>query len=833
MRFKASLLLLLIGLLSDCLFAQETRVSGKITDANTGDPVPFVNVVFKGTSIGITTDFEGRYNLATTTPTDTLVASYVGYKAKRKVVKIGVSQTINFQLEEDVVSLQEVVILAGENPAWSILRNAVDNKNKHDKRNLSAYEYDTYTKIEIDIDNMTDKFREKKIMKKITQVMDSVEQLAGEDGNPVLPLFISESVSKLYFRDNPNLKKEHILKSKITGIGVEDGTLVTQVIGSSFQEYNFYQNWLSILGKEFVSPIADVWRLYYDFDLSDSLMVGGHYCYRLDFIPRSEQELAFTGTIWITKEEYALKQVDVTINKQANLNFIEKIKIQQELEVTSSGHWLPSKNRLLVDIGQINDKAAGMLAKFYTSNRKPVINQPKEPSFYANPILLDERARLNETESAWDTLRHDPLSETEKSVYRMIDTLQNIPVVKTYVDVLKVVLNGYYKTGKVYVGPYLGLVAYNNIEGLRLQGGGYTNINFSDKWVLGGQLAYGFKDEKIKYSAYIQNILSRDRWTTMTFRVRRDITRIGIDDDLLSDNPLFLVATQWGNIRRGYYYDESRFDFKRELFRGFSQRVSMRYWTFNPTYNFGYYEDGSDPSSPVLETFKSAELTLEARYAKDEIFVQNDNDRISLGTVKWPVITLTYTHGFEGLFGSDFEFDKVRLAVSKRIKSGPLGVGYTRITGEYVFNTLPYPMLSLHLGNETSIYTKSVFNLMNFGEFISDRFISLQHRQHMEGFFFNKIPLLKKLKLREVATVNVVYGGMRDANKNLIAPVDPNGDPALLAGTLTAGKPYVELGYGVENILRFLRVDFIHRMTYLDNPGARSFGVLLSVQFTL
>ncbi len=833
MRFKASLLLLLIGLLSDCVFAQETRVSGKITDANTGDPVPFVNVVFKGTTIGITTDFEGRYNLATATPTDTLVASYVGYKAKRKVVKIGVSQTINFQLEEDVVSLQEVVILAGENPAWSILRNAVDNKNKHDKRNLSAYEYDTYTKIEIDIDNMTEKFREKKIMKKITQVMDSVEQLAGEDGNPVLPLFISESVSKLYFRDNPNLKKEHILKSKITGIGVEDGTLVTQVIGSSFQEYNFYQNWLSILGKEFVSPIADVWRLYYDFDLSDSLMVGGHYCYRLDFIPRSEQELAFTGTIWITKEEYALKQVDVTINKQANLNFIEKIKIQQELEVTSSGHWLPSKNRLLVDIGQINDKAAGMLAKFYTSNRKPVINQPKEPSFYANPILLDERARLNETESAWDTLRHDPLSETEKSVYRMIDTLQNIPVVKTYVDVLKVVLNGYYKTGKVYVGPYLGLVAYNNIEGLRLQGGGYTNMNFSDKWVLGGQLAYGFKDEKIKYSAYIQNILSRDRWTTMTFRVRRDITRIGIDDELLSDNPLFLVATQWGNIRRGYYYDESRFDFKRELFRGFSQRVSMRYWTFNPTYNFGYYEDGSDPSSPVLETFKSAELTLEARYAKDEIFVQNDNDRISLGTVKWPVISLTYTHGFEGLFGSNFEFDKLRLAVSKRIKSGPLGVGYTRITGEYVFNTLPYPMLSLHLGNETSIYTKSVFNLMNFGEFISDRFVSLQHRQHMEGFFFNKIPLLKKLKLREVATVNVVYGGMRDANKNLIAPVDSSGDPTLPAGTLIAGKPYVELGYGVENILRFLRVDFIHRMTYLDNPGARSFGVLLSVQFTL
>lgn len=216
-------------------FAQETVVSGKITDASSGDPLPFVNVFFDGTTIGVTSDFDGRFEIRTHTPTDTLVVSYIGYRVKKKYVEPGKTQVINFQLDEDVTRLQEFVFEAGENPAYAIMRKVVQNKPNNDKRKLRAYEYDTYTKIEIDVDNITEKFRQKKLVQKITQVLDSVERIAGEDGKPILPMFISESVSKLYYRDNPQLRMEHILKSKINGVGVEDGSLVTQFIGSSFQ----------------------------------------------------------------------------------------------------------------------------------------------------------------------------------------------------------------------------------------------------------------------------------------------------------------------------------------------------------------------------------------------------------------------------------------------------------------------------------------------------------------------------------------------------------------------------------------------------------------------
>lgn len=832
---KSTILYLVFVCSVFCATAQETVVKGKVIDSNSGDPIPFVNVLFKGTSIGTTTDFDGNYVLKTSNPKDTLLASYIGYKPRTKAITKGISQTVNFQLDEDITSLQEVVVLAGENPAFEILRKVVRNKKENDKRELTAYEYDTYTKIEVDVDNMSEKFRERKLIKKITQVLDSVERIAGEDGKPILPIFITESVSKLYFRSSPNSKFENILHSKVNGLGVEDGTTVTQLVGSSFQEYNFYQNWLNIVSKEFVSPIADGWRLYYDYDLVDSLYVGDDFCYRLDFFPRSPQELAFTGSMWITRDGFALKQVDASVGKQANLNFIEKIRIQQELEPSSLGPWLPVKNRVLIDVSELSANSAGMLAKFYTSNKNFVVNKPYDLSFYERPILLDEEARLNESdEKFWDTLRHEPLTETEQNVYKMIDTLRNIPIIRTYTDVIKIVLDGYIKAGKIEYGPYLGFVSYNNIEGLRIMPGFKTNYAFNKKWTFGAQVGYGFLDEEFKYSFYAKQILSKKRWTTWNVRVRRDLGRVGFDDEAVGDNVLLLASQRWGTFRRGFYFDESRLSFQRELFKGFNQKITFKHSTFDPAFNFGYYEDPNDIiNSPINTKYSTAEVILESRYARDELFLQNDNERLSLGTVRWPVITVRYTRGIKGVAESDFEYNKVRLMFEKGTRLGVLGTGKLQAAAEYIFEPLPYTLLGLHLGNQTPIFTPLTFNLMDYGEFVSDRYATLQYNHHFEGLFLNRMPLLRKLKWRLVGTANLIYGNMSQGSRNLIvASTDPS-DDLLPPGYLSLRKPYMEVGYGVENIFKFLRIDFVHRLSYLDSPDVRKFGVFGSIQLSL
>ncbi len=838
------LFLILIGGISPHIgFAQTTEIRGKVTDANSGDPLPFVNVVFKGSLFGTTTDFEGNYSLTSNDPTDTLFVSYIGYESKFRIIQKGVKQTINFQLVENVQKLQEVVVLAGENPAFRVLRNVIKNKAVNDKKKLVAYEYETYSKIEIDIDNISDKLRERKVMKKITQVLDSVERIAGEDGKPILPIFISESISKIYYRANPQLKTERIEKTKISGVGVDDGTtFITQIVGSSFQEYNFYQNWLNIVSKDFVSPIADGWRIYYEYDLTDSLYIDNDYCYRLDFFPKSPQDLAFTGTMWITQKEYALKRIDVTVPKTANLNFVEKIKIQQELAPTSAGAWIPIKNRVLIDIGEINDKMGGILAKFYTSNKNIVVNEPKETKFYERPVVLAEDTKSKQNDHAyWDNLRHEPLSETEKSVYQMIDTLQNIPVIRTYTDIIKLVVNGYQNLGKIEIGPYNMVLALNDIEGLRVQMGFRTTSDFSSNWIFGGQLGYGFKDARYKYQASITNIISREKWTTLTFKHRHDLGRIGIDEEALSQNYFFLAAQRFGVIRRGNYYNDTRLDFKRDLFKGFTQRVVLRYNTFDPAFSFGYYSAANDTSSAILDRYKTAEVVFEARFARDELFIQTDNDRISLGTTKWPVITFQYTRGIKGILNSDFNYNKIGLSFQKRMKVGFLGSADVSIAGEYTFDPLPYPLLSLHLGNQTFVYTSATYNLMNYGEFVSDKYATLRLQHHFEGFFLNRIPLIKKLKWRLLATSNILIGDMSGANQSLISDFAPDRTtPTIPIEPFKSNIPYIEVGYGIENIFKFLRIDFVHRLTYRElAPDSRvitpirQFGIFFSGQIIL
>lgn len=817
---------------SDNSYAQETIVSGKVIDAETGDPVPFANVFFTGTTIGTTTDFDGFFKLSANEPGDSLSASYVGYLRKTKRVERGKNQIVNFQLQNDVVSLQEVIIIAGENPAYTIIRNIVKNKEKNDQRSLSAYEYESYNKIEIDIDQMSEKLRQKKVMRKISAVLDSIDQIAGEDGKPILPVFISESMSMYYFRTDPRLKREYIKHTKITGLGVQDGSVVAQFIGSSFQEYNFYENWLTIAEKEFVSPIADGWKIYYDYELMDSLFINGHYCYKIDVYPRRPQDLAFKGTIWVTKKEFALKQVDLMVDESANLNFIEKIKIQQELEPTAAGPWLPVKTRKLFDIGELQENAAGLLLKVYTSTKDWKVNQPRDNRFYERPIEVAEDARTQE-ESYWVNNRHDSLTGTEKNVYAMIDTLKKIPVVKSYVEVINILFNGYKKVGKVDLGPYFLVYANNNVEGHRLRAGFRTNIHFSDQWVFKGFLAYGTRDEEFKYSAAVNYIFSRKRWTIGGLEYKKDIEQVGLFAEELEDNSAFYAVSWFGNLERPYTGTSYKAWFQTEVRKGLRHRIEVNNQYFEPLFDFAYKLRPSEADLELGNKFTTTAVSYTVKYARDELFLQNDNERISLGPDKWPVFAANYTYGIKDILGGDFEFHKASVNVTQNINMGFLGRSLYSLTAGKIFSTLPYPLLKTHIGNETVFSTTVGYNLMNRFEFVSDQYISLNYQHFFEGFILNRVPLLRKLKWRLVATGNILYGSLSEKNRNIIPERDFNGNEIPRFGSLSPHKPYVELGYGIENIFKIIRIDAYHRITYTNNPDASNFGVKINFQLIL
>jgi hypothetical protein len=814
------------------LFASDSfgqfTLKGKVTDAETGDPIAFASVFLKGKTSGTTTDFEGNFLLKANSIGDSLSVSYLGYTTQSKFLSTTSEQTLNFQLWPVAFELGTFVFEAGENPAFEVIRQAVAKREAYDKRKLEAYQTKNYTKIEIDIDNLSEEFNQRKSVRSVTAVLDSIRQLTNEEGEKILPVFFSETVSSFYFRNNPELRKEIIEKTKVTGVGITDGSTTSQITGSVFQEYNFYKNWLQILNKDFISPIADGWKTYYDYDLLEDVMVGQDSCYKLQVYPRREQDLAFTGTIWIKKDDFSLKQVDLTIPKAANLNFVERIKIQQELVSTTAGALMPSKTRVLLKIGQLTDNSAGLLAKFYTATDSIVVNQPLETSFFDQAVVL--KPDFNQVSADyWKDRRPDPLSEEELAVLQMVDTLKKIPIIRFYSESLKFFATGYLPVKILDLGPWTEFGNYNNVEGIRFGFGMRTNYSFSNRFLVEGYAAYGTKDQRWKYKFGSTWILSRRHWTTLGVRLGRELDQVGLEMENLEGNSIFLAASRFGTLRRPFVSTNQRITFHREFFKGFLVTTSLNKSQFDPLFDFYYYEQGSK----VLKTsFQATEIRAGIRYGRDEIILINDNTRASLGSIKWPIVELNYSKGIPSL-GSSLDYTKLNFYVYHRINLGLLGVGRYEIDAGKIWGEVPYPLLKNHLGNETLFYTTAAFNTMNFNEFASDRFVSLRFRQSFEGFLFNSIPLVKKLKWRMVGNANVLMGSVQNQNLFNLPQTTPDGRVLDSFGRLDPKVPYVELGYGIENIFRFFRVDFFHRMTYLDSPEAKPFHVKVSAQVIL
>ena len=536
--------------------------------------------------------------------------------------------------------------------------------------------------------------------------------------------------------------------------------------------------------------------------------------------------------MWITKNEYALKQLDLTVTKEANLNYISKVKIQQELTLAETGHWLPAKTRILMEILPLKN-SPGMLAKSYVSNRDFQVNQPKPDKYYETFVELAEDARI-ESQDFWQKHRHDSLSKIDMQVYAMIDTINTIPVVKTYVELLDIALNGYKTIGKVDVGPYLFAYAFNNIEGHRFQLGFRTNPYFSNKWILKGYGAYGTEDRRFKYGASLGYIVSRKPWTEITLARSEDIDQVGLSaGDLIGSNNIFYSFSRFGNLVRPYWSQQNRLSIKTALDRGITQSVTLVHKEFDPLFNFAYKKTPTDINSPIHTNYTTTELRFETRFARDEKHIEYWNERVSVGLNRWPVFTIRYTLGLENFLGGDFTYHRLDGSIKQDLRLGFFGTSTYELKGGYIFNQLPYPLLEVHIGNESPFYTTAAYNTMNFFEFVSDNYASLRYQHAFQGFILNRIPLMKRLKWRLVANANVLYGSTRQENRDVIAETDTEGNPIPGFGYLDRGKPFVELGYGIENIFKIARIDAFHRLTYLDQPDVSKFRVKISFQFIL
>ncbi|WP_375436219.1 DUF5686 family protein [uncultured Hymenobacter sp.] len=828
------LILLLIG--AQFAEAQQLLVRGRVTEAATQKPVPFASIFVPGTTAGTTADADGRYQLSTA-PADTVVASALGFAPIKKALnRQAATQTLDFALGAGAVSLNEVVVRPTENPAYAIMRRVQQHKPQNDKQRLDAFEFDSYNRTEISINNLPDQVARRKVLRQITAVADSIGLERGTDGKPIVPIFASEMLSRYYAHQRPVRRREEIKRNQMRGIAPREGSVVSQIMGSSFQDWDFYPNWQQLLGKDFISPIADGWKFTYEYELQDSVYIGQDFCYQLAVTPRRPQDLAFTGTIWITTNSYALRRVDLRVSPEANLNFVDQVKVWQELTPTPSGPWLPLRTRVLINI-RPTSKSTGFMARFTTVNSNFEAGKYHPLEFYDVPMETASDAFKGEADY-FDKNRPDSLSVQEQKTMMVLDSVRKLPAVRSLLEVADVLVNGYYRVGKIDVGPVLATIGYNNIEGLRPRIGFRTTPEISRTWTARTYLAYGLRDTRLKYGLRATRILDRRSWTTIGFEHRHDIDQVALlDNDYALENPLFEASARLGNIDNGrpLLRDLSLLSFQTDLFRGFTQKLTLRRQQFRPLYRFAYYTNEAEPGAPTEDNFNVSEVVVESRYAPDEVLVQsqNQNYRSPIGLKRLPVFTLRYTLGLKNFLGGDFHYHKLNLIVTQSVRLGQLGRTEYTLDAGYVPSTIPYPMLKAHLGNQSPFYNAGAYNLMRYFEFVSDRYVGLRFDHYFEGFLLNSIPAIKKLNWRLVATGSVLYGSVARANNEIIPEFDPNSGELLPRFQPLSRLPYAEVGYGVENIFRVVRVDFIHRLTYRDLPGAKNFGVKFSFQFKL
>ena len=812
--------LIIFSLISFSIQAQQkTIITGRVTESATNSGIPFVNIFFKGTVIGTTTNFEGNFTINTTKPKDSIYVSLIGYQSKAKAVKKGQSQIINFQLNPEALNLKTIEVSPGINPALRIIKNAIKNKSKYNRDNIESIQYVSYTKQETDINNITDRMRKRKFLHGLTAMWDKLDTLSGENSKANLPVAMSEIISEIYSLKKDNKKHEDVKAVKIKFVGMKDGSAVSQLAGTDFENYNFCNNNVAIVGKDFLSPIADNALLFYDYFLIDSLFINQFKCYKIDCRPKNKKDLAYTGTLWITDTSFALKQLNLQITKDVNFNLVDHARIQQVLIPTEAGPWVPSQTRLMIDFATQLKKMASVVQHTYNYNKYFVVNKPKEKNFYNTHITYAEDA-ITKDLSYWIKERPEALTSLESQSYNMIDTVRNIPFIKNGVNVMYFLVTGYKDVGPIDFGHYMQTYAYNNYEGNRVRLGFRTNQKFNKNWIIRGYGAYGFRDQKFKYNLQLERIITRYPWSKIGIQYRDDIDQIGLNYDFsrntnLGQSPNYLYNTfsQIGDISKLVRKKESRIWYEKDFNAGLNAKVTFQNTRTTPLFPLTY---GDQFNIFQQKNYSITEILFDTRISVKERFVQNGTERISLGNNKSPIININYTLGIKHLFNGDFNYNKASISVSNRFRTAAFGYSQVFVKVGKVFSQVPYTLLEIPRGNETNIMASNTFNQMNYFEFVSDQFVEAYWQHHFMGLMFNRIPLIKKINLREVAGLNIVYGTLSENNKIF----NSNNN-----FTVMSNIPYCEADLGIENILDVIRIDFLYRLTYNENSYKANYAI--------
>ena len=853
MKQSYIILTILVASLFTCVQGASAQIKGTVTDSITHEPLLYVTVQYEGKGVGAITNGEGEYSVETRRGWDELTFSTIGYKTKKVKIKPG-QKVLNVQMSPDDIMLAEVVVKPKKekysrknNPAVEFMRKVIDRKKKLKLEEKDYYQYRKYEKMKMSLNDITPEKMEKGLYKKFAFFKDQVE-VSPKTGKNVLPISIKETVSRTLYRQRP--KSEKTIIEGMNSSGIEEffstGDMLGTILNDVFSDINIYDDNIRLLQRQFESPIGRGAISFYKYYLMDTLMVDNQECVHLTFVPNNSQDFGFTGHLYVVRDStYAVKKCTMNLPRHTGVNFVENLDIMQNFKQLEDSTWVLTDDDMTVELALMKG-IQGLEVQRTTKYSDYNFNEIEPRYFRLKGSVIKEANMMNKSDEYWAEVRQVPLTKKESTMDLFMNRIEQIPGFKIIIFGAKALIENFVETGtkgrpsKFDFGPINTMITSNYVNGVRFRVSGMTTGNLHPHLSLSGYGAYGTRDHKWFYSAQAAWSFNKREYVLwefpkhyLAFKYTYDVMS-PMDKYLATDKDNMFVGWKWTTVDQMSYIRDATLTYELETQAGFSVSAMLRHRNDQPAGNLQYWRnDGTTPgvldNNTLVHDITTAEVGVTLRYAPGETFVNTKQRRVPV-SLDAPVFSISHTAGFKGVLGGEYNFNLTEASARKRFWFGSWGKLDVTARAGAQWNKVPFPLLNLPMANLSYItQNNESFSLINNMEFLNDRYASLALSYDMNGKLFNRIPLLKKLKWREMFRVRGLWGTLTDKN-NPYKSHDPdlflfpmrNGAPT----SYVMGKtPYVEASVGIYNIFKLLHIEYVRRLTYTDIPGVKKHGI--------
>ena len=844
-RYLISLLLCVLAM------AANSQITGVVIDNETGDTIKFPSVSYKGKHVAVAGDSLGHFSIERHNGWY-LTISALGYKAQRIQIKSNTPSEMVIKLKSDTRNLDEVIVKSQRktkysrknNPAVELMKRVIEAKKKTDLANHDFYQYNKYQKITLAVNDISPDELENAQKKKLHWLIDQVE-ICPYNGKLILPISVDETVTQHLYRKDPKSEKDIIKGQSSSGVNqmLETGQVLNSMLKDVFTDVDIYDDQIRLLQYRFTSPIGKDAIAFYRFYIEDTVFVGQDKCIHLQFTPNNQQDFGFRGELYIINDSTLhVKKCSLTLPARSDVNFVENMYVDQEYTKLTNGEWALSVDDMIVEMALADFLSKALVIRTTRLSDYAFEEIPKHLFKGRAATRYDTEARVRD-EKFWQQYRSVELSKGESSMDAFIHRMEQTKGFKYILFGIKALIENFVETGtqnsksKFDIGPINTIVSNNFVDGMRFRASGQTTAALNPHWFWKGYYAYGTKSHRHYYSTLVTYSFNKKEYQpeefpirTISFETAKDVMSPS-DKFLTTDKDNVFTAIRWQKVNQMYFYNRQKLTFDWETDWGFRTTFDVKTESNEPTGDLEFIRiaDGSR-----VGKIRTTEMTLALRLAPGCTFINTKNRRLAVN-LDAPEFTLVHTMGFNGLLGGQYKYNYTELGFFKRIWLKSWGKLDVRLKAGAQWNKVPFPLLIIPPANLSYVIDTKTFALMNNMEFLNDRVAMLDLKWDINGKILNRIPLINKLKFREILEIKGMMGHLTSKNNPFLE--QNAGDPMLFAfpesvRLMDGNKPYLELVAGFHNIFRFFKVVYVRRLTYTDLPDIKKHGVRFGFEFT-